>query len=278
MSAGRGLDVTTDASTPPRLPSPRRSSIRVLFARFHRPRHHDRRRDRCVAFARRQPQRIHAEHFTVETSAAAGAAAQPRVATTGMADVTVLMDGRRRTFKMRMGGETLLDAAASAGIDHHIRAVPAYARLPHAARAVSRDGSGLRARGLGLRRGFGLACQAHPTTASRARLTRGEAWPIDDRVGRRAGVARLTLNRPDRLNSFNVEMHEECGRQRVASPPSGRAFWCVWRGTGFCAGRDLSVARSRRVVRRGPGLDPAALQALVLRCGRYRCPSSPPLR
>ena len=24
-----------------------------------------------------------------------------------------------------------------------------------------------------------------------------------------AGIARLTLNRPDRLNSFTVEMHEE---------------------------------------------------------------------
>jgi hypothetical protein len=38
-----------------------------------------------------EPQRIHAEHFTVETSAAtcaAETAAQPRVAVAGMADVT----------------------------------------------------------------------------------------------------------------------------------------------------------------------------------------------
>ena len=29
---------------------------------------------------------------------------------------------------------------------------------------------------------------------------------------RREGIARLTLNRPERLNSFNVQMHEEVRR------------------------------------------------------------------
>jgi ring-1,2-phenylacetyl-CoA epoxidase subunit PaaE len=69
--------------------------------------------------------RIHAEHFTVATDAAKNGAAvmggmegttdaRPE---TDSAEVTVLMDGRRRTFKMRMNDETVLDAAARAGLD-----------------------------------------------------------------------------------------------------------------------------------------------------------------
>src|SRR6516165_9714217 len=65
--------------------------------------------------------RVHAEHFTVATTeaAAAGEAAAPGVpaglppasspAPAGTAEVTVLMDGRRRSFTMRMDDETVLD-------------------------------------------------------------------------------------------------------------------------------------------------------------------------
>jgi ring-1,2-phenylacetyl-CoA epoxidase subunit PaaE len=81
------------------------------------------------------PVRVHAEHFTVtttgETSAprpAAPAGAQPVPAppaapvaaggaVAGTAEVTVLMDGRRRSFTMKMHEETVLDAAARAGIE-----------------------------------------------------------------------------------------------------------------------------------------------------------------
>jgi len=62
-------------------------------------------------------------------------------------------------------------------------------------------------------------------------------------LGIEAGVARLTLNRPDRLNSFNVEMHEEvrAALDAVASPPSGaRVLVLTGAGRGFCAGQDLS--------------------------------------
>ena len=62
-------------------------------------------------------------------------------------------------------------------------------------------------------------------------------------LGIKAGVARLTLNRPDRLNSFNVEMHEEvrAALDAVASPPSGaRVLVLTGAGRGFCAGQDLS--------------------------------------
>jgi ring-1,2-phenylacetyl-CoA epoxidase subunit PaaE len=78
--------------------------------------------------------RIRAEHFTVATagpdeaavpvsvhaepgSEAAVAPQPPAEADPGIAEVTVLMDGRRRSFTMRMNGESVLDGAARAGLD-----------------------------------------------------------------------------------------------------------------------------------------------------------------
>ena len=117
-----------------------------------------------------EPQRIHAEHFTVETSAApahAEAAAKPRVAVAGMADVAVLMDGRRRTFTMRMGGETLLDAAAAAGIDlpYSCRAGVCSTCRTRLARGEVEMDQNFALEDWELERGFILACQSHPTTA-----------------------------------------------------------------------------------------------------------------
>jgi 2-(1,2-epoxy-1,2-dihydrophenyl)acetyl-CoA isomerase len=56
------------------------------------------------------------------------------------------------------------------------------------------------------------------------------------------GVARLTLNRPDRLNSFNDAMHAEVrdALGRVESDPSVRVLLLTGAGRGFCAGQDLS--------------------------------------
>jgi ring-1,2-phenylacetyl-CoA epoxidase subunit PaaE len=69
-------------------------------------------------------QRIHSEHFTVTSATAASVAAasasalaEARPAAAGMTQVAVTMDGRRRTFPMRTGEETILDAADRAGID-----------------------------------------------------------------------------------------------------------------------------------------------------------------
>ena len=76
--------------------------------------------------------RVHAEHFTVATTDAAAAAgtaairepvqAAPvpvadRAAAADSAEVIVLMDGRRRSFTMKMDEETVLDAAARAGVE-----------------------------------------------------------------------------------------------------------------------------------------------------------------
>lgn len=56
------------------------------------------------------------------------------------------------------------------------------------------------------------------------------------------GVAVLTLNRPDSLNSFTVVMHGEvkAALDRVESDPSVRVLVLTGAGRGFCAGQDLS--------------------------------------
>lgn len=66
-------------------------------------------------------------------------------------------------------------------------------------------------------------------------------------------VARLTLNRPDKLNSFNVEMHLEVRQALDALPASGaRVLILTGAGRGFCAGQDLG---DRAVAPGGPGAD-----------------------
>src|SRR5215469_13962899 len=57
-----------------------------------------------------------------------------------------------------------------------------------------------------------------------------------------AGVARLTLNRPDRLNSFNTHMHSEVQDALAAlqRDNSARVLVITGAGRGFCAGQDLS--------------------------------------
>ena len=55
-----------------------------------------------------------------------------------------------------------------------------------------------------------------------------------------SGVARLTLNRPDKLNSFNMQMHGEVRRALESIPDSGaRVLVLTGAGRGFCAGQDL---------------------------------------
>jgi len=52
-------------------------------------------------------------------------------------------------------------------------------------------------------------------------------------------VARITLNRPDRLNSFTVQMHSEL-RDALDSLGEARVVVLTGAGRGFCAGQDLN--------------------------------------
>ena len=55
------------------------------------------------------------------------------------------------------------------------------------------------------------------------------------------GVAKVTLNRPDKLNSFNVQMHEELqsALDDIATDGESRCVLLTGAGRGFCAGQDL---------------------------------------
>lgn len=75
------------------------------------------------------------------------------------------------------------------------------------------------------------------------------------------GIARLTLNRPERLNAFTVAMHAEVAAALdalEAAPP--RVLLLTGAGRGFCAGQDLA---DRAVA---PGDEPVDLgQSVELR-------------
>ena len=59
---------------------------------------------------------------------------------------------------------------------------------------------------------------------------------------RRDGYAILTLNRPDRLNSFSIQQHEQlrAALEACAADRDCRAVVLTGAGRGFCAGQDLA--------------------------------------
>lgn len=68
------------------------------------------------------------------------------------------------------------------------------------------------------------------------------------------GAARLILNRPDRLNSFNVQMHGEVrdALSKLKDNSEARVLVLTGAGRGFCAGQDLG---DRAVAPGGQGVD-----------------------
>ena len=59
-------------------------------------------------------------------------------------------------------------------------------------------------------------------------------------IAERSGnIARITLNRPDRLNSFTRAMHGEL-REALANLSDARVLVLTGAGRGFCAGQDLN--------------------------------------
>ena len=59
-------------------------------------------------------------------------------------------------------------------------------------------------------------------------------YALEDRV------ARITLNRPERLNSFNPDMHLALRHALNRAQDEARAILLTGAGRGFCAGQDLS--------------------------------------
>lgn len=75
-----------------------------------------------------------------------------------------------------------------------------------------------------------------------------------------AGIARITLNRPERLNSFTMAMHAELrdALGQVKADPSVRVLLLTGAGRGFCAGQDLSdraVAPGEKAVDLGDAVE-----------------------
>src|SRR4051812_50166052 len=57
-----------------------------------------------------------------------------------------------------------------------------------------------------------------------------------------AGVLSITLNRPDKLNAFNPEMHQrlKAALERARDESEVRVVLLTGAGRGFCAGQDLA--------------------------------------
>lgn len=64
-----------------------------------------------------------------------------------------------------------------------------------------------------------------------------------------AGVLEVTLNRPDRLNSFNEEMHLalRAALTQAGEDPAIRCVLLTGAGRGFCAGQDLGDRDPRKM-------------------------------
>jgi len=59
-----------------------------------------------------------------------------------------------------------------------------------------------------------------------------------------AGVARITLNRPDKMNCLSGPMRRELLHALRRAPEEARAVLLTGAGRGFCSGQDLGDARS----------------------------------
>ncbi len=86
------------------------------------------------------------------------------------------------------------------------------------------------------------------------------------------GAGRLTLNRPEKLNSFNEQMHEEV--REVLSKiktESVRALLITGAGRGFCAapGKISEIVESRRATRASTSVQPSKniMRRWCVRCG-----------
>jgi len=93
-----------------------------------------------------------------------------------------------------------------------------------------------------------------------------------------AGIARLTLNRPDKLNSFNTEMHAELrvALDHIQDNKNIRVLVLTGAGRAFCAGQDLADRAMQMVDGKMPDIGnvvEANYKPLVLRLQNLRVPT-----
>ena len=93
-----------------------------------------------------------------------------------------------------------------------------------------------------------------------------------------AGIARLTLNRPDKLNSFTGEMHAELrsALDQVQDDPAVRVLVITGAGRAFCAGQDLADPAMQTVNGRLPDIGEIVernYKLLVMRLQALRVPT-----
>ena len=93
-----------------------------------------------------------------------------------------------------------------------------------------------------------------------------------------AGIARLTLNRPDKLNSFTGEMHAELrsALDSIQSDKAVRVLVLSGAGRAFCAGQDLADSDMQMVDGKMPDIGNVVernYKQLVLRLQSLRVPT-----
>ena len=93
-----------------------------------------------------------------------------------------------------------------------------------------------------------------------------------------AGIARLTLNRPDKLNSFNSEMHAELrvALDSIQNDTSVRVLVLTGAGRAFSAGQDLADPAMAAVDGKMPDIGnvvEASYKPLILRLQNLRVPT-----
>jgi 2-(1,2-epoxy-1,2-dihydrophenyl)acetyl-CoA isomerase len=193
-------------------------------------------------------------------------------------EVTVIMDGNHASFTMDKDKESLLDAGLRAGIDMRYSCkggVCSTCRCKVLEGKVDMDVN-YALEDYEVARGFVLSCQSFPVTdkivviltststrresseikmGSRLRGKTGDTHDYESSCSPSTdGIAVLTLNRPDRLNSFTQAMHREVrdALDKLQADKSVRVLVLTGAGRGFCAGQDLS---DRAVEPGAPGVD-----------------------
>jgi len=93
-----------------------------------------------------------------------------------------------------------------------------------------------------------------------------------------AGIARLTLNRPDKLNSFTGEMHAELrvALDSIQNDKTVRVLVLTGAGRAFCAGQDLADPDMQMIDGKMPDIGNVvekSYKPLVLRLQNLRVPT-----